>query len=226
MPNKNIRRGPAAGGAPSDFTNRSTANDIYVDGSTGILTLGTGTSGTSSKQIIDASTSQTLTNKTLTSPVINGASGAGAVVTLAGVLTENGAATSYTLTFPIPAGAILHNVRVIPQVLWNGTSASLKVGDTADDDGYFVGVDLKATDLLVGEVLSAEDGDLWGGKNGAYLVAASGRRGPTSSNFGQYYLAGSNITAIVTPGAADGSAGRTVVEVEYSIPTAVAQVAV
>lgn len=178
------------------------------------------------KTLADTSTAQTLTNKTLTSPVINGASGAGAVVTLAGVLTENGAATSYTLTFPIPAGAILHNVRVIPQVLWNGTSASLKVGDTADDDGYFVGVDLKATDLLVGEVLSAEDGDLWGGKNGAYLVAATGRRGPTSSNFGQYYLAGSNITAIVTPGAADGSAGRTVVEVEYSIPTAVAQVTV
>lgn len=51
MPNKNIRRGPAAGGAPPDFTNRSTANDVYVDGLTEILTIGTGTSGTSSKQV-------------------------------------------------------------------------------------------------------------------------------------------------------------------------------
>lgn len=53
MANKNIRRGPSTGGAPSDFTNRVTANDIYVDGSTGALTLGTGTSGVGIKQISD-----------------------------------------------------------------------------------------------------------------------------------------------------------------------------
>lgn len=57
MPNKNIRRGPAAGGAPSDFTNRQVANDIYVDGSSGVLTLGTGTSGVAAKSILDNATS-------------------------------------------------------------------------------------------------------------------------------------------------------------------------
>lgn len=150
----------------------------------------------------------------------------GQTFTKGGILTENGAGTSYTLSFTIPALAVLKNVRVIAKALWNGTSASLKVGDTADDDGYFVGVDLKATDLLVGEVLSAEDGDLWGGKNGAYLVAASGRRGPTTSNFGQYYEAGSVISFIVTPGAADGSAGRTYCEVEYALPALSSQVTV
>lgn len=216
-----IRRGaaPAKVGYPN-------ANTVRVDPSTDTVRFGTSTSGTTEKQLVDTTSTQTLSGKTLTSPVINGATGGGTVITKSCLLTENGAGTSYTATFAIPAGAVLHNIRVIAQALWNGTSASLKVGDTADDDGYFVGVDLKATDLLVGEVLSAEDGDLWGGKNGAYLVAASGRRGPTSSNFGQYYAAGSNITAIVTPGAADGSAGRTLVEVEYSIPTAVAQVTV
>jgi len=50
-PNKNIRRGPAAGGAPPDFTNRATANDIYVDAVTGALTLGTGASGTGSMTV-------------------------------------------------------------------------------------------------------------------------------------------------------------------------------
>jgi hypothetical protein len=44
---------------------------------------------------------------------------------------------------------------------------TLKVGDVADDDGYFTGVDLKATDLLAGESLSFA---LAGGKAGAYIA--------------------------------------------------------
>src|SRR6266853_2927937 len=73
MPNKNIRRGPAAGGAPSDFINRPTANDIYVDGSTDIVTVGTGTSGTTAVALVNNSSAQTLTNKTLTAPVVGAA---------------------------------------------------------------------------------------------------------------------------------------------------------
>ena len=141
-------------------------------------------------------------------------------------LTENGAATSYTASFVIPPGAILVDIRVIARVLWNGTSASLKVGDTADDDGFFTGVNLKATDLLVNEVLSLTEESLWGGKNGAYLVSATGQRGPTTSNFGLSYVAGSTITAIVTPGAADGTAGRTDIVIVYALPTTVTQVVV
>jgi hypothetical protein len=139
---------------------------------------------------------------------------------------ENGAATSYTGTIPVPAGAVVHSIKLIAEVLWNGTSASAKVGDTADDDGYFIGVNLKATDLLVNEVLETNNDALWGGKEGAYLVAASGRRGPTTTNFGMYYAAGSNITCIVTPGAADGSAGRTVFAVTYSVGEVITQVTV
>jgi hypothetical protein len=141
-------------------------------------------------------------------------------------LTENGAATSYTASFIIPPGAILEDILVIPRVLWNGTSASLKVGDGADDDGFFVGVNLKATDALVGEILSIKSSTLWGGKEGAYLVAATGRRGPATSNFGLSYVAGGTITAIVTPGAADGTAGRTDVAVLYLVPATVSQVVV
>lgn len=203
------------------------AAPIYVDSDDNILKMIPAGSGTTEVQVIDASTTQSITGaKTFTSPVLNAATGTGQVITKSCLLTEASAATSYTATFAIPAGAVLHNIRVIAQALWNGTSATLKVGDTADDDGYFIGVNVKATDLLVNEVLSVEDGDLWGGKNGAYLVAATGQRGPTATNFGQYYAAGSNITAIVTPGAADGTLGRTLVEVEYSIPTSVTQVAV
>lgn len=184
----------------------------------------------------------TLASPTLTTPTVSGGtftgdpafSGnpeytgdpTGISVVKQGVLTENGAAASYTLTVPIPAGATVHDILIIPRVLWNGTSASLKVGDTADDDGFFTGVNLKATDLVVGEVLSIKESTLWGGKEGVYLVAATGRRGPTSSNFGLHYAAGSNLTFIVTPGAADGSAGRTQVVVIYSVGEVLSQVVV
>jgi hypothetical protein len=157
---------------------------------------------------------------------VTGDTTSGVVVSKSARLVENGAGTSYTATIPVPAGAVIQDIQLIAEALWNGTSASAKVGDTADDDGYFTGVNLKATDLVVGEMLSAKHSTLWGGKEGAYLVAATGRRGPTATNFGQYYAAGSNITCIVTPGAADGSAGRTVLSVTYSVGEVIAQVAV
>jgi hypothetical protein len=98
----------------------------------------------------------------------------------------------------------------------------MKVGDTVDDDGYFTGINLKATDLLVGEVLSIADSTNWGGKNGAYLVAATGQRGPVATNFGTYYAAGSNILGTVTVGTPATTAGRTFMKVVYSLGTVVA----
>lgn len=90
MPNKNIRRGPAAGGAPSDFINRPNENDIYVDGSTGALTLGTGTSGTASKVIAD----NALTGQSVPTPFVESASAAnGGSIPAA----QGGAATATTL---------------------------------------------------------------------------------------------------------------------------------
>jgi hypothetical protein len=176
------------------------------------------------------SSTSTLTNKTLTSPaitgaVVTGAANTGVMVTKIVTFTENATNTTHTGTVAIPAGATLHSVKVTSSVLWTGGTATMKVGDTADDDGYFVGIDLKATDLLVGEVLDTQSSTLWGGKEGAYLVAASGRRGPTSSNFGMYYAAGSNITGIVTVGTPATTAGRTFMIVSYSVGEVSAAVA-
>lgn len=139
--------------------------------------------------------------------------------------TENATATTHTGTVAIPAGAVLHNIQVMSSVLWTGGTAVMKVGDTADDDGYFTGIDLKATDLLVGEVLDTSPSTSWGGKEGAYLVAATGRRGPTSNNFAKYYAAGSNIVGVVTVGTPATTAGRTFMVVSYSIGEVVAAVA-
>lgn len=138
---------------------------------------------------------------------------------------QDATSVTHTGTVPIPAGAWLHSVRVVSSVLWTPTgAATLKVGDTADDDGYFTGVNLKATDLLVGEVLDTHSSTLWGGKEGAYLDATTGRRGPVTSNFGEYYAAGSNITGIITVGTPANTAGRTFMIVTYSLGETIAAV--
>ncbi|MDQ3275463.1 MAG: hypothetical protein M3Q39_10655, partial [Actinomycetota bacterium] len=63
----------------------------------------------------------------------------------------------------VPAGATITWLSVYNEVLWSAaTSASLEVGDytnaatpvAIDADGFFTAVDLKAVDLLAGEMLS------------------------------------------------------------------------
>jgi hypothetical protein len=77
---------------------------------------------------------------------------------------------------------------------------------------------------LVGEVFDTNSSELWGGKQGAYLVAATGRRGPTASNFGKKYVAGSNITGIITVTTPTPTTGRTTMVVRYCVPPTIAPV--
>ena len=78
------------------------------------------------------------------------------------------AAGVYTASIDVPAGSIIVDIIVNGVALWNnGTSATLKVGDATDDDGYYTAVDLKATDLLAGESISFSEA---GGKAGAYIA--------------------------------------------------------
>lgn len=140
--------------------------------------------------------------------------------------TEDATHTTHTGTVTLPAGSTLHNIEIVNSVLWTPTgAATLKVGDGADDDGWFTGVNMKATDLLVGEVLSLDPNN-WGGKNGAYLVAATGRRGPAATNFGCYYAAGGAVIAVITVGTPAAAVGRTFMTVTYSIGTVTAATAV
>lgn len=77
-------------------------------------------------------------------------------------------AGSYTASVTIPAGAHIFDILVEGVTLWDsGTSATMIVGDAADDDGYYTAVNLKATDLLAGESISFA---LAGGKAGAYIA--------------------------------------------------------
>lgn len=157
-------------------------------------------------------------------PIGAGGGGATGMVTKMVTFTENATNTIHTGSVAIPAGAWLHNIQVTSQALWTGGTAVMKVGDSVDDDGYFIGVDLKATDLLVGEVLDTSPSTSWGGKEGAYLVAATAQRGPVATNFGKYYAAGSIIKGIVTVGTPATTVGRTFMMVTYSVGEVIAAV--
>ncbi len=134
------------------------------------------------------------------------------------LISETAAGTSFTAAIPIPAGSIVLDVMVIPEVLWTAdTSASMVVGDTASANGFFTATNLKATDLVLGERLQAASSSNWGGVNGAYLVSATGRFGAASGNgVSGYYATADTITATVTRVGTAGAAGRTRVVVRYT----------
>lgn len=132
--------------------------------------------------------------------------------------TQYAGGTVYTGSVAIPAGATVLDIQFKLPALWGGATAVGKIGDSADDDGYFTAIDCKATDLLVGEILSTADDGAWGGKNGAYVTTA-GRRGittPTGSS-GNYYSAADTITGIITVGTpATATTGRAVMTVIWT----------
>jgi len=127
------------------------------------------------------------------------------------LFTETTGAGVYTGSVDIPAGATILNVRVRNTVAWTATtSATLIVGDNADPNGFYDAINLKATDLVVGEELNFDN---LGGKPGLYLVAATGHRDA-------YRATATKVTGEVTTVGAAGNAGRTRMIVEYCLPTA------
>ena len=187
----------------------------------------------------------TLTNKTLTSPVLDGTitgtrtdSGAttfsgspafsgtpaGVVVSKTITFTEDATSVTHTGTVVIPAGATLHDIIVTSSVLWTDTSAAIVVGDAQSADGWFTSCNLAATDLLVGEALRASDATTgWGGVPGTYLVAATGVMGQaTSTKAGPYYVTAGSVIGVVSVTTPSGTAGRTFMTVTYSVGTVTA----
>jgi hypothetical protein len=123
--------------------------------------------------------------------------------------TETATAGVYTGSVTIPAGATLQDIIVNGVALWDAvTSATLKVGDVADDDGYYTGVNLKATDLLAGESISFA---LAGGKAGAYIA---------NSQVSPRYSATARVVSGIVTTVGSGTAGRTRMTVIWSAPVA------
>ena len=123
--------------------------------------------------------------------------------------TETAGAGVYTGSVTIPAGATISDIIVAGVALWNNAgTATLEVGDVTDPDGYFTGVNLKATDLLAGESLSFA---MAGGKAGAYV--ANSQVSP------QYAATARVISGIVTTSSTGGSTGRTRMMVMWCSPS-------
>jgi hypothetical protein len=129
------------------------------------------------------------------------------------------AAGVYSGSFEVPVGATLIDVIVHGVALWTaGTSATLIVGDTADDNGFYDAVNLKATDLLAGESLSFA---LSGGKYGADVVPndATGATlvlGAAGQAKRRMLTTARNLTAKVTTVGTVGTAGITDVTFVYA----------
>jgi hypothetical protein len=122
--------------------------------------------------------------------------------------SETNGAGNYSGSVNLPAGATLLDVIVTAAALWTATtSATMIVGDAADDDGYYTAVNLKAIDLLVGETLSFA---LAGGKAGAYIA--------NSHVTPRYSASARAITGKITTVGAAGNAGRTRMTVLYALP--------
>jgi hypothetical protein len=126
--------------------------------------------------------------------------------------TEDGAGT-YTGSVNVPAGAILIDIIVNGVALWAaGSSATMSVGDAANDDGYYTAVNLKATDLLAGESISFA---LAGGKAGAYIA---------NSQVSPRYSASARVISGIVTSVGAGTTGRTRMCVIFTLPTSSAAV--
>lgn len=126
--------------------------------------------------------------------------------------TETGGALTYTGSVAIPAGSTIYDIVVNGVALWDNAGAvTMKVGDAGTDNGYFTGINLKATDLLAGESLSFDQA---GGKAGAYI--ANSQVSP------RYSASARVISGIITTASTGGSAGRTRMTVIWIEPAATA----
>ena len=147
----------------------------------------------------------------------------GVVVAKTITFTEDASSTTHTGTVEIPAGSTLLNIQCVNTVLWTGGTATLIVGDDDDPNGWFEATNLKATDQLVGEVLDISNAENWGGKNGAYLVAATGRKGRAEAAYsGVYAASATEVIGVVTVGTPATTAGRTFMTVTYATGTVTA----
>jgi hypothetical protein len=125
--------------------------------------------------------------------------------------TETSGAGTYTGTMVLPAGSRIIDIGCDGQALWNSAGAcALVVGDAVTADGFFTSTDLKATDLLAGEINNLEHP---GGKAGVYIASEQRKL---------YQATARSIIAVVTQASGTGTLGRTRVYVTYAVPTAVA----
>lgn len=127
----------------------------------------------------------------------------------------------YTAAMLLPAYSVLLDIRVHAEELWDATSASLQAGiyldssgvisTVTDADRWFTAVDLAATDLTKGQMISFLERD--GGVQGTGLSEGSDTHFLDAVGDDDRW-----IVIDVTTGSAVGTAGETYVYVLYATP--------
>ena len=127
--------------------------------------------------------------------------------------TETAGAGTYTGSVTIPGNSWLLDLKFINTALWdNSGTAVLKAGDATTDNGWFTGINLKATDLIAGTNQETLDFNNAGGKPGGFIVALTGERA-------RMYVATERLaTGIVTTASTGGTAGRLRMLALYTSP--------
>lgn len=127
------------------------------------------------------------------------------------LFTETAGAGTYTGSIVLPAGNRIIDIGLDGIALWNASgTVTAEVGDEDDPDGFFTSTNLKATDLLAGEINNLEHP---GGKAGAYIA---------SEQRVLYSTTERTVTCVITAAGTGGSTGRTRLYVVYCVPTVVA----
>jgi hypothetical protein len=141
-----------------------------------------------------------------------------AILSAERTFTETAGSGVYTAAVTIPAGATLVDIQVNGIAVWdNAGNATGKVGDASDDDGWYTGINMKATDLAAGEIIRFSSS---GGKEGVYLVQATGLLSAA------YSASARVISMVVTTTSTGGTAGRTRLVVLYANPASNSSAAV
>ena len=159
---RNLRRSASNPGA---YTGTPGAAPIYVDSDDNIIKVIPAGSGSTEVQVIDASSSQTLTNKTLTSPSLTNPSIAG------NTPVAYASGTSLSLTQATHANRVVYvtdvaSAYVLPAATGTGDKYTIHLGATQTGAGTIKVAN--ATDVMAGTaVLFADAGDTVVGFNTA-----------------------------------------------------------
>lgn len=173
---------------------------------------------------------QTLTNKTLTSPAVTGQTGSlsspvitspsGAVTCLEALFTQVAGNKTHTATFSIPAGATILDIWITNTVVWNSdTSATMKIG-LVDDDCFFTALDVKTVPGAGKSINLAWPGNV-GGASVPEIDGGAGNQQLGATNGFFYNASAASLAAVITDVNVSGTNGRTRVTVLYSLPSTV-----
>ena len=163
------------------------------------------------------------------SPVDTGNAGTGLIYVKQALFAEDATSVTHTATFTLPAGSTLVDIWAVPIVLWGAAAATLSLGDGNSGTGWLTAINLKATELVLGERIQisqavATDGSYGGGKEGAYVTTA-GRFGQQTTNvIGGYCPAAYSVIALVNVTTPAVTTGRLMVYVAWMIGESVTPV--